>query len=172
MDSRRGCAAGGVCRASVRPGSCKSRINGCGCTWRWNQRKACWYVGCCPAWDRACFAAFLKALRTELADERVGIVLDNAPSHHSKQVVWPDGFVPLRLPPYSPELNPAEQVFHHPGTRWVKRLANQVFDDLAALHAALTQALEELWTQPQIVVRLTAYPWWAKGMQANIPLAS
>lgn len=125
----------------------------------------CWVL---PNVDSACFTAFLEALRAELPDERVGVVLDNAPSHRSRQVVWPDGFVPLPLPPYSPELNPAEQVFRH----LRKRLANQVFDDLTALQAALTQALAELWTQPHVVIRLTAYPWWSKSVQANMPLIS
>lgn len=121
-----------------------------------------------PRRGQRVFCAFLHALRTDVPDERVGIVLDNAPSHRSGQVVWPDGFIPLRLPPYSPELNPAKQIFRH----LRKRLANQVFDDVAALHAALTQALAELWTWPQVVMRLTAYPWWAQAMQVNMPLAS
>ncbi len=125
----------------------------------------CWVL---PGVDSACFTAFLAALRTAWPDERVGLVLDNAPSHRSRQVVWPDGFVPAPLPPYSPALNPAEQIFRH----LRKRLANRIFDDLAALHAALTQALGELWEYPQVVVRLTAYPWWTKGMQANMPLTS
>jgi transposase len=128
-------------------------------------RLICWVL---PGVDSACFATFLHALRAELPDERVGVVLDNAPSHRSGQVMWPDGFVPMPLPAYSPELNPAEQIFRH----LRKRLANQVFDDLAALQAALTHALAELWTQPHVVVRLTAYPWWVKGMQANMPLIS
>ena len=111
---------------------------------------------------------FLQALRREFGEERVGVVLDNAPSHRSQRVVWPQGMVPLPLPSYSPELNPAEQVFRH----LRKRLANQVFDDLAALQTALTQALEELWAQPEIVVRLTAYPWWYEGIRNNLPLLS
>lgn len=123
----------------------------------------CWVL---PNVDSACLTAFLQALRAEVPDERVGIVLDNAPSHRSGQVVWPEGFVPLPLPAYSPELNPAEHIFRH----LRKRLANQVFANLDALHAALTQALHELWEHPDVVVRLT--PWWAKGMQANMPLVS
>lgn len=128
-------------------------------------RVVCWVV---PGVDSACFTAFLAALRAAWLDERVGLVRDNAPSHRSGRVQWPDGVVPLPVPPYRPELNPAEQIFRH----LRKRLANQIFDDLPALHAALTQAVAELWEQPQVVVRLTAYPWWAKGMQANMPLIS
>ena len=125
----------------------------------------CWLL---PNVDSACLTAFLQALRAELSAERVGIVLDNASSHRSQQVGWPDGFVPLPLPPYSPELNPAEHIFRH----LRKRLANQVFDDLAVLEVALRQALEELGAQPNIVVRLTAYPWWCEGVQNNLPLIS
>lgn len=125
----------------------------------------CWLF---PSVDSACLTAFLHAVRAEFREERVGVVLDNAPSHRSQQVIWPEGCVSLPLPPYSPELNPAEQVFRH----LRKQLANQVFVDLEALQAALTHALEELWSQPAVVVRLTAYPWWHDGAQNNLPLVS
>jgi len=86
--------------------------------WRWLYvaveptagRVGCWVL---PGVDSACFTAFLAALRAEWPDERVGLVLANAPSHRRRQGGWPEGFVPVPLPPYSPELNPAEQIFRH-----------------------------------------------------------
>jgi transposase len=43
------------------------------------------------------------------------------------------------LPPYSPELNPAEQIFR----RFRDHLANQVFADLPALETAITEILRD-----------------------------
>ncbi len=81
-------------------------------------------------------------------------------SHTSRQVVWPQGMSPLPLPVYSPELNPLEQLF-----RQLKaQLANQLFDNLESLEQALSQALSPYWKQPQLLQRLTAYPWWQRGL--------
>jgi transposase len=121
-----------------------------------------------PGGDSACFSAFLQTLRAEVSEERVGVVLDNAPSHRSHQVVWPEDLVAVPLPAYSPESNPAQQVIRYV---W-QRLANQLFDDLAALQEAWIAALQDLWAQPTTVVRLTAYPWWRSGVASNVPLLS
>ena len=65
---------------------------------------------------------------------------------------------PIRLPAYSPELNPAEQVF-----RCLRQvLANRIFDTVEELEEALTAALQPLWENPSRLQRLTAYPWWSK----------
>ena len=64
--------------------------------------------------------------------------------------------MPLPLPRYSPELNPAEQVF-----RVLRpKLANRIFGTIDELEAALTAHLRPYWDQPALVQRLTGYPWW------------
>jgi transposase len=82
-------------------------------------------------------------------------------------VQWPQGIEPIPLPAYSPELDPVEQVF-----RQVRaRLSNQVFESLQQLEAAIIEVLREFWEKPQLVIRLTAYPWWVEGIQqiASLP---
>lgn len=88
----------------------------------------------------------------------MGLVLDGAGSHRAA-IAWPAHVAPLPLPPYSPELNPAEQVF-----RCLRaELANRVFADLAALEAAITEQLRGFWDRPATLRRLTASPWWLQG---------
>ena len=70
--------------------------------------------------------------------------------------------MPLPLPPYSPELNPAEQFFRH----LRKRLANEVFATLEGLQDALTRELQRLWAHPKVVSRMTNYPYWCAGVEA------
>ena len=41
------------------------------------------------------------------------VILDNAGYHKSPKLKWPDNVVPWFVPPYSPELNPAERPWHH-----------------------------------------------------------
>ena len=64
------------------------------------------------------------------------------------------------MPPYSPELNPAE--------RWFEALrrifANTIFDTLEDLEAALTEALRPYWQNPAKLQHLIGYPWWCLAM--------
>lgn len=118
---------------------------------------------CClllPHVDTTCLDLFLAAVRKEWSEERIGVVLDGSGSHRSEKVVWPEGIVPLPLPPYSPELNPAEQCFRH----LRKRLANTVFTTLDELHDRLSAELQRWWAHPKVVTRMTNYPWWREGV--------
>ena len=120
---------------------------------------------CClllPHVDTLCLNLFLATVREEWPGERIGVVLDGSGSHRGKKVVWPRGIVPLPLPPYSPELDPAEQVFRH----LRKRLANVIFETIAGLEEALMRELRRLWEHPTVVTRMTNYPWWRDGVKA------
>jgi transposase len=126
---------------------------------------------CClllPHVDAACLNIFLEMLRQEWPAERIGIVLDGSGSHRSEAIDWPEGIVPLPLPPYSPELDPAEQVFRHLRTR----LTNAQFATLADLEEALMDELRRWWDDPSVVMRMTNYPWWCEGVKAITPSLS
>jgi transposase len=118
-----------------------------------------WFL---PSLQSASLTVFLQQLRQELGDARIGLVLDNAPSHHSHYVSWPAGISPLYLPPYSPELDPVEQVFRH----LRQRLSNSFFATMEELQAALTTELRALWEHPQVLIQLTNYPWWQAGVNS------
>ena len=61
----------------------------------------------------------------------------------------------IRLPPYSPELNPAERA----GARLRRALANRLPKDLAELDAWATEALRPLWEDPSEVRALIGHGW-------------
>jgi putative transposase len=50
---------------------------------------------------------------------------------------WPGNITLLELPPYSPELNPVERVWHYLRSHW---LANSVFPNLADIMDACETA--------------------------------
>ena len=110
------------------------------------------------------FGLFLREFAQEVAGRRVGLVLDGSGSHRAA-IAWPEHVAPLPLPPYSPELNPAEQVFR----ALRAKLANRVFADLAELEAALTAQLRAFWDRPATLRRLTAYPWWIAAAATMTP---
>ncbi len=117
-----------------------------------------------PGGDKAWLQLFLDEFGKEVGGRPVGLVLDGSGSHRAA-LRWPPGVAPLPLPPYSPELNPAEQVF-----RCLRaKLANRAFADLAELEAAITEQLRAFWAQPTTLRRLTAYPWWLCGLARTAP---
>jgi transposase len=123
---------------------------------------------CClllPHVDTICLNLFLETVREEWPGERIGVVLDGSGSHRGAQVIWPEGIVPLPLPPYSPELDPAEQVFRH----LRKRLANAHFATIEELKDRLTSELQRWWDHPKVVMRMTNYPWWREGVKSITP---
>jgi transposase len=116
-----------------------------------------------PRVTKEWFARFLAAFAQTVAGERVGLVLDGSGSHRA-HIPWPDALVPLPLPRYSPELNPAEQIF-----RVLRpKLANRIFATIAELEAELTAQLRPYWAEPALVRRLTGYPWWTAAA-ATLP---
>lgn len=90
------------------------------------------------------------------AKKRIVLVLDNAGWHASRDVVWPPGIHPLFLPPYSPELQPAEKLW--PLVR--EALANRLVATLDEVEALLVARCRYLDTQRALVRAVTLFPWW------------
>jgi len=66
--------------------------------------------------------------------------LDNGAFHHSKQLIIPDNIALLFIPPYSPELNPAECMW-----RYIKgKIANRIFESLNNLSDSLAEIINDL----------------------------
>lgn len=121
-----------------------------------------------PGVDSACLQAFLDAFAQHLGQRRIGLVLDGSGAHTAQALTWPAGIVPLRLPPYSPELNPVELVFRHLRAA----LSNRIFADLAELDAAIALAIQPWWHEPATLQHLTGFDWWLAGLDDILPVAS
>jgi transposase len=65
-----------------------------------------------PGINEGCLQIFLEELSNRYPDPHLLVVLDGAPSHRSERMVLPENISFLRLPPRSPELDPAERWFH------------------------------------------------------------
>ena len=94
-------------------------------------------------------------------DEHAILVLDNAGWHRAKELAWPANVTPLFLPPYSPELNSAENLW-----QWLRSqyLSNQVFDDVGDLLRKTDAAWLEL--TPQRIKTLCHCSWIVRANQA------
>src|SRR5260221_2256837 len=64
-----------------------------------------------PTSNTACFQIFLNVLSRKFARQDILLVLDGAPNHRCKELALPNNISLLFLPPYSPELNPKENLW-------------------------------------------------------------
>lgn len=58
-----------------------------------------------------CMNIFLSELASYYSDKYIVLICDNAVWHKSKFLVVPDNIMILHIPPYTPEMNPIEQVW-------------------------------------------------------------
>ncbi len=90
------------------------------------------------------------------------VVWDGAPAHKAK-VMRELPTKRVQLPPYSPELNPAERVFEEIR----RRTEGRVYQDLAARREEVDAYLRELAADPQRVKSLCAWDWIRQNLQAR-----
>ncbi|MFT4041386.1 MAG: IS630 family transposase [Thermomicrobiales bacterium] len=90
------------------------------------------------------------------AEHPVALVVDNAGWHRSPRLLLPPGLHLLFLPPYSPELQPAERLWPLVD----EAVANQVFPDITALEDALVARCQVLEAQPARIRAHTCFHWW------------
>jgi len=108
-----------------------------------------------PEVSTAAMQAFLDGFRTTLAaDEHALMVVDQAGWHTAHALAVPDNLTLVRLPPYSPELNPVERV-------WLYLRERHLSHRLLAGYDAIVDALCSAWNKltPERLQTLTGYPY-------------
>jgi transposase len=85
-----------------------------------------------PTSNTACFQAFLDVLSRKFARQHILLVLDGAPNHRSGQLAVPNNISLLFLPPYSPELNPKENLWDEIREKNLQELRPQIHRPRAA----------------------------------------
>jgi transposase len=85
------------------------------------------------------FQLFLDEFSIQNPTELKLMVLDNGAFHKSKGLVIPENIILIFLPPYSPELNPAEKVW------WVmkRELVNKTFITMEKLQDQITTLVHQ-----------------------------
>lgn len=88
-----------------------------------------------PTCNAQTFQIFLNEFSQQKPTELKLIILDNGAFHKAKKLSIPDNIVLIFLPPYSPELNPAEKVW----AKFKRDFTNRLFDSLDSLEIYLTE---------------------------------
>ncbi len=98
---------------------------------------------------------FLLELKKQHPHKMVILVWDNAPCHRVQIHRTIPGLIVLFLPPYSPELNPAERFFGE----LRKATANRIFATIEEQGAMIEEKLRELANDTDAMKKLTGYEW-------------
>lgn len=86
------------------------------------------------------FEKYLYQFSRYKPDEYKIVVIDNAGFHSTKNISVPDNIYLLRIPPYTPELNPCEQIW-----KYIKdRFKNNVFKNLKELKEWLHNFVKDM----------------------------
>ena len=108
------------------------------------------------AWFNRALAEFAKATGAG-ANKQILLVIDGAGWHRSPQVVVPEGIHLLFLPPYSPELQPAERLWELAD----EPLVNRSFKTLDDLEAVLVERCCLMLEMKDDIRARTNFHWWA-----------
>ena len=109
-----------------------------------------------PTSNTASFQAFLQVLARRFARQDILLVLDGAPNHRCGDLTVPDNITLLYLPPYSPELNPKENLWDEIREKIFKNYALKSMD---AVRAKLEHAILYLERNPKLVRSITSFPY-------------
>lgn len=99
-----------------------------------------------PYCNADAFQVFLNELAQVKPKEFKIVVLDNGAFHKAKKLNIPDNIALFFLPPYSPELNPAEKIWQF----FKRKFTNRHFDSLDEISAFFTETLKLLTTEKVI----------------------
>ena len=111
-----------------------------------------------PNCNAANFQIFLDDFSLQNPDEFKIMVLDNGAFHKAKSLIIPDNIALLFLPPYSPELNPAENIW-----AMLKRMfTNKLYKTLDEVSEFITTATNSLSNEK--IKSTCGFPYIFKGL--------
>ena len=114
-----------------------------------------------PKCNSDCFQLYLDEFSKADPGEFKIVFLDNGAFHKTKNLIIPANIALLFIPPYSPELNPAEKIW-----RYLKdRIANAVSKTLDELSDKVTELILAL--KPETIKSITSYDYYVNNYNAH-----
>jgi transposase len=113
-----------------------------------------------PKCNSDCFQLYLDEFSQQHPEEFKIVFLDNGAFHKAKELDIPPNIALLFIPPYSPELNPAEKMWRY----FKDRIANEIFKTLDDLSSSLSQLIIDL--KIETIKSITAYDYYINNYNA------
>lgn len=98
---------------------------------------------------------FFDEMEKKFEGKHILVIFDNAPSRRPKSIHGRKNISCIFLPPYSPELNPAERFFEEIR----KSTANRIFENIDVQEEVILQKVKELSEDADGMKQLTGYEW-------------
>jgi transposase len=109
-----------------------------------------------PWVNASTMSMFLATVSQRHPDEYIVMVMDQAGWHIAHELEVPKNMRLVLLPPYSPEINPAEHIWDALRENCI---GNTVFASLDAADKALSKGLRSLESDPERMQSLTGFEW-------------
>lgn len=104
--------------------------------------------------DTDCMKYYLQELSQQYPDSYILLVCDNAAWHKSKRLIIPYNIEIMHIPPYTPEMNPAEQIWDEIREKY---FANWFFNSLEDVIERLCLSVNSLTNE---VIRNISFRTW------------
>jgi transposase len=114
-----------------------------------------------PAPDTQCFQIFLETLAKKYPRQLILLFVDGAGNHRSDDLEVPGNIMLHVLPPYSPELNPQENLWDEIREKIFKNYALKSMDEV---YSKLEDAALYIERNPALVRSITSFPYIAKSI--------
>ena len=121
---------------------------------------------CCPRSALRSSPSRLSAFAEEVGagpDKQIVLVLDRAGWHSSARLTLPEGIHLVFLPPYSPEVQPAERLWPLSN----EPLANRAFVSLDELEQVQVERCRWLQAHPALIHSYTCFHWWPSSLDTS-----
>jgi hypothetical protein len=114
-----------------------------------------------PKCNTDCFQLYLDEFSKQSPDEFKILILDNGAFHKAKQLEIPANIGLLFIPPYSPELNPAEKMWRY----FKDQIATEVFESLDCLSERISEVIKNL--KESTIKSITGYKYYLENFHNN-----
>lgn len=107
-----------------------------------------------PLCNTECMKLFLEKLQAAFPEDLIVLVCDGAAWHKSGKLPVPEQITLMNIPPYTPEMNPIEQIWRELRTQGFR---NEVFTSLDAVVSRLCETIRNL--SPDTIISITRRGW-------------
>jgi len=109
-----------------------------------------------PKTNAMCMSLFLEEASRRFPDEQILMIMDKAAWHTAGTLQIPDNIETFPLLPYSPELNPVENIWDEVREKGFK---NEVFNSLSLVEHRLCDTLADLESDPSRIKDIAGWEW-------------
>ncbi len=109
-----------------------------------------------PSMNTPAMSIFLKEISERHPEDYILMVMDGAACHSGGELQIPDNIELLLLPPYSPQLNPVENLWDEMREKW---FGNTVFDSMETVEDRLVNAILDFESDSKKMKNITGWDW-------------